>query len=452
MRLNYGGSTYLHRLITSVLPKMVKDEQALHAILQFVADDACGILEEGVRDAQGNVYTACCLQICGDWQWLVKAGQLNRSYSNCQKRPETARTVPKGICHLCQAGQRGVVWENYDPNGFPSWWGTRNVQSPFDGEPALNQIPYIPGQRPSFYVYDLFHSYHLGMGKSLVAGCLALASDYMWASNVDDRLEQLSTLWLTWCEESHVSAHIYSITKANLGWPDRSTFPNGQWSKGHITTALCSFFQSWASQQDFGDDGLIKLALQTCRNMSACLRLMYGSDVWLDRTCAEQVATLGLAALHGYKELATQSYRSHRAYFPHMPKGHSLDHIFSELKADLVNFPGVQHFLNPLNHSVQISEDWVGKTSRISRKCGPPQVIVRTLERVLKACHAHWRAEGFITWWLHLVMLGEGLKKLQCFILGIYEIFVIYEMRCISLASVLQQAASVICAQISWII
>ena len=397
MRLNYGGSTYLHRLITSVLPKMLKDEQALRAILQFVARDACGMLEEGVRDAEGNVYTACCLQICGDWQWLVKAGQLNRSYSNCQKRPETARTVPKGICHLCQAGQRGVAWENYDPNGFPSWWDTRYVQSPFEGEPALNQIPGIPGQRPSFYTYDLFHSYHLGLGKSLVAGCLALASDYMWASSVDDRLEQLSTLWLTWCEENHVSAFIYSITRANLGWPDRSTFPNGQWSKGHITSHLCSFFESWASEQDFGDHDLMKLALQTCRNMSACLRLMYGSDVWLDRSCAEQVANLGLAGLNGYKELATQSFNSYQPLFPHMPKGHSLDHIFSELKADVVNLPMAQHFLNPLNHSVQVSEDWVGRTSRISRRCGPPQVIVRTLERVLKACYFHWHAEGFIT-------------------------------------------------------
>ena len=90
MRLNYGGSTYLHRLITSVLPKMVKDEQALHAILQFVADDTCGILGEGVRDAQGNVYTACCLQICGDWQWLVKAQQ------ELQQLPEKARNSTNG--------------------------------------------------------------------------------------------------------------------------------------------------------------------------------------------------------------------------------------------------------------------------------------------------------------------------------------------------------------------
>ena len=142
----------------------------------------------------------------------------------------------------------------------------------------------------------------------------------------------------------------------------------------------------------------MKLAVQTCRNMSECLRLMYGSDVWLDRSCAEQVANLGLACLHGYKELATQSYNSYQPLFPHMPKGHSLDHIFSELKADVVNLPTVQYFLNPLNHSVQISEDWVGKASRISRRCGPPQVIVRTLERVLKACYFHWHAEGFITW------------------------------------------------------
>ena len=248
-----------------------------------------------------------------------------------------------------------------------------------------------------------------------------------WASRwwLDVWLWQVTTcgqaLWMTaWssCQrcgshgvrKNHVSAFIFSITRANLGWPDRSTFPNGQWNKGHITTNLCSFFVSWASQQDFGDHDLMKLAVQTCRNMSECLRLMYGSDVWLDRSCAEQVANLGLACLHGYKELATQSYNSYQPLFPHMPKGHSLDHIFSELKADVVNLPTVQYFLNPLNHSVQISEDWVGKASRISRRCGPPQVIVRTLERGAQGMLFPLACRGVY----HLVIsFGDAWRKIE---------------------------------------
>ena len=394
-RLNYGGNTYLHRLVTSVLPKMLKDECALRSILDHVANDACDMLLQGVKDSQGNVYTACVLQIVGDWQWLVKAGQLSRSYSNCQKRPWTASSIPKGICHRCRAGQRDVPWECYKADGFPLWWATQNAEDPFFGSPALNRIPYIPNERAAFYTFDLFHSFHLGVAKSLAAGCLAMASEYMWSGNIDGRMEQLSGLWITWCEENKEYAYLHTISQSILGWPDKGTYPNGQWSKGSLSTALCRFFEDWATQQEFEDDDLIILALDVCRTINRCLGKMYQCDVWLNRKDAEEVAHGGLRFLHGYRQLATNSFRANRALFPLMPKGHSMDHIFNDLRNDL-RCSDVVFFLNPLNHSVQISEDWVGRASRVSRKCGGPQVIVRTLERLLQSCFAHWREHGFI--------------------------------------------------------
>ena len=374
---------------------MLKDETALRSILQFVADQSCSVLLEGVRNSQGDVFTACVLQNVGDWQWLVKSGQLKRSYANCQKRPTTAASLPKGICHMCQAGQRDVPWECYAASGLPAWWETRNAQCPFDGSPALNIIPYIPNDRASFYAYDLFHSFHLGVGKSFAAGCLVMASDYMWSTHVDGRMEELSALWITWCEESHEYGILYSLTQSILGWPDRGTYPNGQWSKGAITTKLCLFFEAWASQQDLGHDPLMALALKACKDINACLRALYCGDVWLSRAEASQISSLGRSFLHGYRQLATQSFMAQRALFPHMPKGHSLDHIFSELMIDLRS-EHVLWFPNPLNHAVQISEDWVGRTSRLARRTGPPQVILRVLQRVLQACYAHWHAHGFI--------------------------------------------------------
>lgn len=397
MRLNYSGSTFIHRFITAVLPKMLKDECALKSILDFTARQCCQMLEEGLRDRNGHHFTACCLQVCGDWQWLVKAGQLGRSYANCPKRPVTIRSRQVGICHICRGGQPGVLWENYRSNTVPDWWATMHVESPFVGEPALNRVPYIEGERAAFYTYDLFHSFHLGVGKSFVAGCLALASEYMWAGNVDARLEQLSSLWLNWTEENHEYAYIYSITRLLLGWPDTGTYANGQWSKGHVTTKLCCFFEAWASEQNLEEDDLMRLALETSKRISMCLRKMYECDVWLNRSDAEVVANAGLGFLEGYKQLALQCFRLGRALFPHMPKGHAMDHIFWSLKADLAR-RDVQFFLNPLNHSVQVCEDWVGRTSRLARRTGPPQVILRVLQRVLQACYAHWLAEGFITW------------------------------------------------------
>lgn len=203
-----------------------------------------------------------------------------------------------------------------------------HVEDAFEGDPALNRIPFIPGERAAFYTYDLFHSYHLGVGKSFVAGCLAMASEYMWAGKADDRLEQLSSLWLTWAGENHVSAYLFSITRSLLGWPDKGTFPNGQWSKGHVTSNLGRFFESWASEQNLEGDELMTLALETSKKITLCLRKLYESDVWLNRGDAEVVVENGLGFLEGYKRLATLAFRNNVALFPHMPKGHSLDHNF----------------------------------------------------------------------------------------------------------------------------
>ena len=156
MRLNYGGSTFCHRLLTSVLPKMIRDEAALKDILAFIATDAVRMLEQGIC-INGVTYWAACLQCTGDWAWLVKAGSFSRSYSNCEKRARGKDSRPRGLCHLCRAGQIGVPFENYQSN-TPAWESTMFEESPFAQTPSLNKIPYIEGEEPAFYTFDLFFS------------------------------------------------------------------------------------------------------------------------------------------------------------------------------------------------------------------------------------------------------------------------------------------------------
>ncbi|CAL1159659.1 unnamed protein product [Cladocopium goreaui] len=393
MRLNYGGSSLLHRLLTAVLPKMLKDDVALNDILQFIGEDARGMLLEGVKNAQGDTFRACILQCCGHWQWLIKAGHLVRSYLNVEKRPKKEGANPKGVCHLCAAGQTGVFWERYRGLRQPLWFPTMLSQDPFGSQSGLNRIPFLPNQQPLFYTFDLFHSWHLGVGKSLVAGCLAMASEYMWASNVDDRLEQLSGLFMTWCAENHEWAFLNSLTRPVLGWMDKGQYPNGYWSKGHTTTTLCTFFESWARHQDFSGDTLMQLSVETCQKMSKAMRIMYESDVFLPRHAAGEVAALGLMTMEWYKKIATQAFREGKALFPHMPKGHSIDHIFHQLQMDVES--GAEFCLNPLNHSVQVSEDFVGRNAAKQMKHGTSG-LTATLANMVAAKRTaaldHWRA------------------------------------------------------------
>lgn len=161
MRLNFSGSSWLHRLLSAVLPKMTRDEQALEDLLKCSATSAIKMMEEGVSNGRGQQFFAVVLNVVGDWAWMVKSGCLNRSYQNVQKVPLTARSQPKGICHQCLAGRPNIPFENFRTYGgdgeHPDWWPSMCTESPFSRRPALLDIPYIPGEEPCFWSFDLFH-------------------------------------------------------------------------------------------------------------------------------------------------------------------------------------------------------------------------------------------------------------------------------------------------------
>lgn len=396
--LNYTNDLYCTRFLSCVLPRMFKDECAFEDLLLFVSQDCRRVLREGVLDDSGQKYTMRCLHNTGDWQWLQKSGHLNRSYQCVEKRPRASNgSVLRGICHQCEAGQEGVAWEGYDIHGQPQWKSTFLRSSPFTGNPALNQVCGVPGKEALFYAWDLFHSYHLGVGKSCVATCLCLASECMSATQVDERFSQLTELYLTYCTDHHLPSYITQVTKSTVGWPDTGTYPNGYWSKGHVTTTLAGFFEDWAGgQQQFpANHDLLCMCRRTSREISKCLRALYAADVWLSRSQAETIAKAGLAFLAGYQDLAFKAFQDGRALFALMPKGHAMEHIFVAMLDQLSN-PRCDYVLSPLCHAVQIDEGWVGVCSRLARRTSPSTVIVRVLQRTLLACMKHWKDRGYL--------------------------------------------------------
>lgn len=54
LRLNYCGSTHIHRMLTGCLPKMVKDEQAFKDLCSFMAADCVSMIEQGVESKQAR--------------------------------------------------------------------------------------------------------------------------------------------------------------------------------------------------------------------------------------------------------------------------------------------------------------------------------------------------------------------------------------------------------------
>ena len=169
MKLNYCGSTNTSRMISGCLPKMSKDEAALQDLLTYTTGDCWRMLEHGVLDADGQRYHAACINAVGDWMWLAKAGNLERSFSNVPKKPLVAGSRPKGICHLCLAGRPGFAFENLSSD--PAWLGTLFTpgDEPWKSKPILLSLPHDPARAAGFFAYDLWHAFHLGPGKTFVA-------------------------------------------------------------------------------------------------------------------------------------------------------------------------------------------------------------------------------------------------------------------------------------------
>ena len=395
MKLNYSTSTHITRMLTAVLPKMTQDDVAFKAIMDFVAKDCLRMLRDGVTSAHGSKFHFAVLSVTGDWMFLAKAGNLARSFANVPKRPLGPQSRPKGICHMCRAGQLGLAFE--DCRRQPAWKATlfEATDEPFNQRPVLLQIPHDPAKPASLFKFDFWHAFHLGQGKSFTAAVLALLSDRMRSTSVDARFLELNEAFLEWCDESHTTPYLSGITKETIGWPDRSTYPNAMWNKGHVTTCMMKFLEAYLYKHraSFNDSPMLQMCYDACRIMNQAMEEMYRNDLWLPAGIANRIGLHGLQFVQLHGKLAKLAYDSNLALFIYMPKSHLVHHIFDEC-ADAVDW-----HLNPLCHGVQISEDYIGKKSRLARKVHPCQAIRRVLERSLKAGYKYWNEAGLIEWW-----------------------------------------------------
>ena len=394
MRLNYSGNSHTHRMLTAVLPKMVRDSVAFQDILKFVTADALQVLKDGVRGPSGNIYRMAVVQVVGDWMFLQKAGSLDRSYANVEKRPRTANSnPPRGICHCCKAGQLGFPFE--DMRLTAAWKNTLFAEDdqPFSSRPILLGLPHEPSRAPDFFTYDLWHAYHLGLGKTFAASVLAMMSEQVGASNIDARFLGLSDQYLDYCDQFQETPYLTSISQLTLGWPDTKTFPNGQWNKGHITTVMCKFIAHWFDVNGTAGDPLFPMAAEAVIAINSFMHGLYTSDVWIGAEDAQRLSQHGRSFLMLYMRLATAAYDTNRNHFIFMPKLHAFDHCVHKMEMEAAQ---KSYTLNPLNHAVQIDEDFVGRVSRTARRTGVGQVIKRVLQRALESARWHYVQEGHL--------------------------------------------------------
>lgn len=405
--LNYRKSTWITRFLLGVLPKHAytheldgeeeEPEQLLDVfqrLLQVLTEDLNMLWEHGIESPlDGKKYWFVVLRTMGDWPWLVKCGSLKRSFYNASKR-STGGSIPKGCCHQCLADRPGVKWEDFESE-IPPWVGTMGTESPFDGHPPLLTLAY--GHKPEeFFAYDLFHSWHVGLGKTLMATCMVLlASSDLFEGSVDTRFEALSEEFLRWCKVAKCQPYIRKLSKQNMGWNTAGTFPNGSWSKGSTTRVLGKFFLAFCDNKmnEVITDRYLYHAYQTAFNVESFLRGVYSWEVWIPRSKVEDIVSFGLGFLKMYGRGASMAFRDGRALFLLTPNLHRFHHLVWDLKvqSEVSSFA-----LSPLVVSAQPDEDLVGRPSRISRRVSCRQTTLRTLQRSLIAARAAYRKSGLM--------------------------------------------------------
>ncbi|CAK9085400.1 unnamed protein product, partial [Durusdinium trenchii] len=320
MRLNYLGNTHANRLLTCVMPKSSQDDVIFADLLTFMTADILEVMNQGIRHpASGQCYRAVCLSVCGDWQFLAKAGGLCRTYANTEKRPRGLNSSPKGICHLCQAGQVHCPFEDFRTDRDPAWKQTMYAQEPWERTPDLARLPHVPGRAPALFAFDFWHAYHLGTGKVYTATCLALISEKMTSRNIDGRFSELSAEYANFCQATRQSPFLKQISKDTVGWPDKSHYPNGMWHKGSVTTSLGQFIQYWLDHADLSSDPLLQLCREGIHHINDCIHQLYSRDVWLTSEQAMNISASGLSFLRCFMQLAEESYRQDKSLFIFMP-------------------------------------------------------------------------------------------------------------------------------------
>ena len=360
MKVNFKGSTLCSRFLFGCMPKHWYNGKRAFVFDKFMdaaAAEALHMYTHGVRSRfNGETYWAALVAVAGDWPWIQKSGPMDRSFSHVQKRLNI-RKEPAGICHLCQAGQRTVPFEQLGTTR-PQWKDTMFVQEPFSSPSAFRCIPFEDGKLPALWQYDLFHVWHLGMGKVFCANLAALLSDSYPAGNIDLRFELLTADYLQWCKGNGCNAWVRKLTPKLFGWPTRGHWPNGIWYKGLLTTSLMRFFESFYDGHAF-EEPMLTLAMEACKAMNSFMRILFSSEVFLARSEGQPAAGYGMRFLRRYESLAHMASTRRLSLWSIQPKAHALQHICMDLDGGFK--AGAGRVLNPLVWATQPDEDFTGR-------------------------------------------------------------------------------------------
>ena len=381
-RLNLKNTSYATHFLVFAYPskKFKKTPGLFQSLLRVMSESLREVCENGLDcNYGGNTYhfNFAILGIMkGDQEFHQKTGLLSRSYMNVgYKNP-----IP--CCSDCLAGGPGVPFE--DSSLQAVWRSTVCQQAPWNTVPPFEAIQFedwTSGEASRFFKRDVFHIFRLGIARNFIGSALVLLCfggyfDDAPPYGIEDRLGRAWANFMLWCAAHSVSpSGIRSFSKQKIHMPTMGTFP---WvgCKASDTILLLKWMRFFTNLKISAGDANsdLKLIAGACDN-GLKFQGIYRHGIWLKNSCRGKLMANCQRFTTAYAKLAASALRQNMQLFAMVPKFHSFDHV----KVDLEPRNGQIVYLNPATWCCSMSEDFIGRVSRQSRRVSYIKVMESTL-------------------------------------------------------------------------
>lgn len=394
--VNYLGHSYETRLLFAGMPKKIygDNEDVFHSTLVEYARQFNVLSTEGFLAGDGSKMFMANLGLLADWPALTKAGKLERHFNNVQKMLTKSKPhIGRGICHICLGGKGPVKWECMAVDS--NWMATIGAEEAWSEPGALLSIAKYK-ETWKAYKFDIWHNGAMGVANTHVASTLAVfLVDLVEANNVDAKIGVLNDHLMEYLAKNSLSVSFSELTKNILGFPTLASFPYGKWSKASDSVILSQWMEkllmdpAWAHEVD--RHIVLSIALQATTKYNALMSALHREGYFIFGERAVRLGAIGMSFMQDLQYLADVCSRHKLNRYYLQPKTHAMQHswyflVKQGLKAGVA--------INPLAESCPMSEDFIGKFSRQSRRVSSRTVMSRSLEAYLIKLRSVWNSHS----------------------------------------------------------
>ena len=278
------------------------------------------------------------------------------------------------ICHFCLA-ERSDGPRNFRDCSDTAAWKNTLGEGP---EPWLPPHPWlqIPGFSTRWLAVDMLHSFHLGLGRVLCGSPTRMCclGDLFGAGPRAVQVARARRSFRVFARAKAIRPALRSFASV---LPRKASIWIELHCKGSDTALVCS----WLAQFLIGAD----LQAPELRMLATCmwawdegLRCLTASPTFLTSAQALEVHNCFKLGLQSYSWLFRYAVANRARPFKIKPKFHLLCHV----RDNLCSRNG-DSVLNPMLAATWGDEDFVGKCSRLSRRCHPSSTALRCTQRYI---------------------------------------------------------------------